>query len=56
MDARFRVAIATMLAGLAVWGAFFVVGAFAGPDAWSPWLGAGMCLAAGVLIAFSGFS
>jgi len=37
-------------------GAFFVVRAFAGPDAWSPWLGAGMCLAAGVLIAFSGFS
>jgi len=57
MDSKFLVPIATMLAGVGVFGAFAVWCALAGRQlALSPWLVAGVCLVAGALIVFSGFS
>lgn len=57
MDSKFFVPVATMLAGIGVFVAFAVWHALAGkPNAWSPWLAAGVCFATGGLIVFSGFS
>jgi hypothetical protein len=57
MDSKFFVPIATMLGGLGVFVAFAIWYALAGKAAaWSPWLVAGVCLVAGGLIVFSGFS
>lgn len=57
MDSKFFVPIATMLAGVGVFVAFAIWHALAGKSiAWSPSLAAGVCLAAGGLVVFSGFS
>ena len=57
MDSRFFVPIATMLGGLIAFIAFAVWYALAGrSNALSPWLAAGVCLVAGGLVVFSGFS
>lgn len=57
MDSKFFVPVATMLGGLGAFVAFAVWYAVAGKGAsWSPRLVAGVCLAAGGLIVFSGFS
>ena len=57
MDSKFFVPIATMLGGLVVFVAFAIWYALSGkPDTLSPWLVAGVCLVAGGLILFSGFS
>jgi hypothetical protein len=57
MDSKFFVPISTMLGGLALFVAFAVWYAFAGKGATlSPWLVAGVCIVAGGLIVFSGFS
>jgi hypothetical protein len=57
MDSKFFVPIATMLGGLGVFVAFSIWYAVAGnAPAWSPWLTAGVCLVAGGMIVFSGFS
>ncbi len=56
MDGKFFVPIATMLAGVVVFVGFATWHALAGkPNAWSPWLIAGVCLVAGGLVLFSGF-
>jgi hypothetical protein len=57
MDSKFFVPIATMLAGVGGFVAFTVWSAVAGRQhAVSPWLAAGVCLVAGGMIVFSGFS
>jgi len=57
MGAKFVVPIATMLSGVIVFIALAIWYALAGrSNAWSPWLVTGVCLAAGGLIVFSGFS
>jgi hypothetical protein len=57
VDSKFLVPVATMLAGIGVFVAFAIWGAIAGKaNAWSPRLAAGVCLVAGGLIVFSGFS
>jgi hypothetical protein len=57
MDSKSLVPIATMLAGVGVFVAFAIRYALAGKQlALSPWLVAGVCLVAGGLIVFSGFS
>lgn len=57
MDSKFFVPITTMLAGIGVFVAFAIWHAPAGKQhALSPWLAAGVCLVAGGLIVFSGFS
>jgi hypothetical protein len=57
VDKRFRVPIATMLAGLALWIASLAWLATAGGRAASwPWAEVGLCFAAGGLIVFSGFA
>lgn len=56
MTSKFFVPIASMLAGFVVWVALLVWHAMASRlgGSW-PWLGTGLCLAAGGLIVFSGF-
>jgi hypothetical protein len=57
MDSRFFVPIAAMLGGLGVFVAFAIWYAAVGKGTpRSPWLVAGVCLVAGGLIVFSGFS
>jgi hypothetical protein len=57
MDSKYFLPIATMLAGIVVFVVFAIAHALAAkPNAWSPWLLSGVCLAAGGLIVFSGFS
>ena len=57
MDSKFFVPIAAMLAGIVVFVAFAIWYAFAGRQAApSSWLLAGVGLAAGALVVFSGFS
>ena len=57
MDSKFFVPIATMLGGLVVFIAFAIWYAVAVKSiSPSPWLIAGVCLVAGGLIVFSGFS
>jgi hypothetical protein len=57
MDSRYFVPIATMLGGLGVFVAFAIWYAARGKSmALSRWLVAGVCLVAGGLIVFSGFS
>lgn len=57
MDSRYFVPIATMLAGIGVFIVFAVWNAFVGKsNAWSLWPATGVCLVAGGLILFSGFS
>jgi hypothetical protein len=57
VDSKFFVPIATMLAGIVVFIAFAIWNAMAGRhNAWSPWPAAAVCLLAGGLIVFSGFS
>jgi len=57
VDSKFLVPIATMLGGVGVFVAFAIWHAVAGKSiAWSPWAAAGVCLVAGGLIVFSGFS
>ncbi len=57
MDSKFFVPIATMLAGVGGFVAFAIWHAVAGKqNVLSPWLAAGVCLVAGGLIVFSGFS
>jgi hypothetical protein len=56
VEDKYVVPIATMLAGLVVWIAFLIWHAVAASsNEWSPWLEAGLCLAAGGLVAFSAF-
>jgi len=57
MDSKFFVPIAAMLAGIVVFVALAIWYAFAGRQAApSSWLLAGVGLAAGALVVFSGFS
>jgi hypothetical protein len=57
MDSKYRLPIASMLAGLALWIVALIWLAWAGGGAASsPWAAAGLCFAAGGLIVFSGFS
>ena len=57
MDGKFFVPITTMLAGVVVFVGFAIWRVLVGkPNAWSPWLIAGVCLVAGGLVVFSGFS
>jgi hypothetical protein len=57
VNSKFFLPIATMLGGVGVFVAFAIWYAVAGqPISPSPWLIAGVCLVAGGLIVFSGFS
>jgi len=57
MDSKFLVPIATMLAGIVGFVALAIWRAIAGgASSLSPWVVAGVCLVAGGLIVFSGFS
>ena len=56
MEEKYVVPVVTMLGGLGAWIAVLVWDAVAdGQGASSPWLGAALCFATGVLIAFSSF-
>jgi hypothetical protein len=57
VDSRFRVPIASMLAGLALWIASLVwLATVGGGAATWPLAAVGLCLVAGGLIVFSGFA
>jgi hypothetical protein len=57
VDSRFYPAVATMLAGVGTWILLVVWQvAFARMREWPAWVEPGLCLAAGGLIAISGFS
>jgi len=56
MTSKFFIPVASMFAGILVWVAFLVLCETGDVmNEWSKWLGAGFCLAAGGLVAFSGF-
>jgi hypothetical protein len=55
MSDKFFIPIAAMLLGLGLWLLFMIVRAFSSTvRSWSPTAEAGLCLAAGGLIVFSG--
>lgn len=57
MDDKFLVPIAAMLAGLGLWIVYLIVRAMSSSvRAWPPQAETGICLVAGGLVVFSGFS